>query len=78
MEKFNTGFAKGDIISNFSVEQILKCGLEKVRYVNVWNAVSGKDYTVGDNGERRERIFKDGSIKFGKLSKGNLPYKEIV
>lgn len=75
MENFKTGFAKGDLISEYS-NQHIKEGVTP-RYVNVWNVNDGKDYTVGDNGERRERIFVNGSIKFGKVVKGKLSYNNI-
>jgi hypothetical protein len=64
MKEFKTGFKKGDKIIT-----------ENSRYIVVSNG--DKEYTVGDNGERRERIIKDGNLKHGKLSKGELSLSDI-
>ena len=64
MNNFETGFKKGDVVVT-----------ENPRYVVVSN--SGKNFTIGDNGERRERIEKNGSLKHGKALKGNLSLSDI-
>jgi len=64
MDKFTKGFREGDEIKH-----------TLLRYVVVTN--NGKEYTIGDNGERRQRIIKNGSIKHGKPLNGNLSLNDI-
>lgn len=76
MEKFKTGFAKGDSIESAVNNHIIEG--KTPRYINVWNVIDGKEYTIGDNGERRERTYKNGSVVFGKKCKGDLSFNDIV
>lgn len=75
VEKFKTGFAKGDSILHANNQHITEG--KTPRYINVWNTIDGKDYTIGDNGERRERVIKNGSVTFGDVCDGSLSYDEV-
>lgn len=73
MERFRSGFVKGDLLSMDNIVE----GQPLPRYVRVWNYINGKHYTVSEDGERRQRIYKEGSIKHGKPLKGKLSIDDI-
>ena len=54
LQNFKEGFVDGDII--------LDNQPDSSRYIIVSN--NDKIFVIGDNGERRQRIIKDGNMKF--------------
>ncbi len=65
---YQKGFTKGDLIT---AEQ-----RSPSNYLDVIN--NGKRFTVTRDGERREQIIKNGSLKHGKLLKGELSLSDIT
>lgn len=70
MEKtiYPKGFVKGDLIT---AEQ--RCPSKYLEVIN-----NGRRFTVTCEGERREQIIKNGSLKHGSLLKGELSFNDIA
>ena len=75
MKGFTKGFKLGDNIAQANNQHIIEG--HTPRYINVWNQNDGREYTIGDNGERRERQYVNGSIRFGMVQEGDLSYDDI-